>query len=661
MVAEYQSMTGAHPVPRLAKLAKMLSQRVALAGVLGMLAVSILTTIDVVFFRNILSSPIAGSNEILATIFAVTIAAVLPSGLAERGMLEVDLISSKLGDRRSDWFRLFGAAALLFTVVVVAWQVSGYALNAYEIGRQTVVLQWKTWPFLFLIAVMFVLCVPVQFIVVLDRIFELTAPNGGEANASGEISHSQPQSFLKVALLLTLSAVATGVIVYFVVQALGGTRPGAGSLLAFWLFLAIWALVLFLVPVAVSLFVVSLIGTAILMGFPISFSIVGAETTALITNANLAVIPLFLIMGGLATAGGMASDVYRLASSIFGFQRGGLALATIGGAAGFGALTGTSLATVATIGRAAFPEMEARGYSKAFATGTIAAGGTLGQIIPPSTAAVLYALLVEESIGALYIAMLVPALISIVLYFATAWTVVTLRPDYAPGREKFDLKEFLAALRASTSSFVLFGLVIGGIFTGWFTATEAAAVGVLIAFIVALTRGNLKGEALWRLVVETTQATAMLYFILIAAAVFSFFVSVAGLPDLLRTFFDAAQMSPFSIILLLVVGFLLMGTIMDAFTILIVTTPIVASIVAGLGYDLIWWGVIMVVVIEIGVISPPFGMNIFVMKSVAPDVPLSVMYKGVLPFVLADIVKVILLLAFPALTLWLPSLSAASP
>jgi tripartite ATP-independent transporter DctM subunit len=632
MVAEYQSMTGAHPVPRLAKLAKMLSQRVALAGVLGMLAVSILTTIDVVFFRNILSSPIAGSNEILATIFAVTIAAVLPSGLAERGMLEVDLISSKLGDRRSDWFRLFGAAALLFTVVVVAWQVSGYALNAYEIGRQTVVLQWKTWPFLFLIAVMFVLCVPVQFIVVLDRIFELTAPNGGEANASGEISHSQPQSFLKVALLLTLSAVATGVIVYFVVQALGGTRPGAGSLLAFWLFLAIWALVLFLVPVAVSLFVVSLIGTAILMGFPISFSIVGAETTALITNANLAVIPLFLIMGGLATAGGMASDVYRL-----------------------------SLATVATIGRAAFPEMEARGYSKAFATGTIAAGGTLGQIIPPSTAAVLYALLVEESIGALYIAMLVPALISIVLYFATAWTVVTLRPDYAPGREKFDLKEFLAALRASTSSFVLFGLVIGGIFTGWFTATEAAAVGVLIAFIVALTRGNLKGEALWRLVVETTQATAMLYFILIAAAVFSFFVSVAGLPDLLRTFFDAAQMSPFSIILLLVVGFLLMGTIMDAFTILIVTTPIVASIVAGLGYDLIWWGVIMVVVIEIGVISPPFGMNIFVMKSVAPDVPLSVMYKGVLPFVLADIVKVILLLAFPALTLWLPSLSAASP
>ncbi|WP_417583501.1 TRAP transporter large permease subunit [Pelagibacterium sp.] len=645
-----------HPISRITQFGRSLAQKVAFAGVLGMLGISILTTVDVVVLRSIFNAPIPGSNEFLSTIFAVAIAAVLPSGLAERGMLEVDLLVGKLGDRRADWFRLIGSVAMLLLIILIAWQVTAYAASAYDSGRQTTILQWKTWPFLSAIAIVFIICVPIQLAIALERLLEMISTS---STYQSQGTDDWNRSLLR--FILTGVAVVAVVVgsVYFGVQALQGTFVGHGALLAGAAFFVLWVFILLVQPVASAIFFVSFIGIALLMGFPIALSIVGSETAALITSVDLAVIPLFLIMGGLATAGGMAGDIYRLASAIFGFQRGGLALATIGGSAGFGALTGTSLATVATIGKAAYPEMQARGYSKSFSTGCIAAGGTLGQIVPPSSAAVLYALLVDESIGALYIAMLIPAMLSMFLYFVAASTIVAMDPSAAPDRGRFDIKELLSALKGSLSSFVLFGTVIGGIFLGVFTATEAAAVGVLIAFVVALLRGRLQKEAIGRLVVETTQATAMLYFILIAAQSFSFFMGAAGLPELLTSMFIGTGLSPIFVIVLLLAAYIVLGSVMDAFTILIVTAPIVAGIITSLGFDLVWWGVVMVMVIEIGVISPPFGMNLFVMRSVAPDVPLSTIYKGILPFVLVDIVKVALVVALPAIALWLPSLSSA--
>ncbi len=632
---------------------RILTQRLAFAGVMGMLAISILTTLDVLVFRYLLNTPISGSNEFLSTVFAVAIAAVLPSGLAQRGMLEVDIFAERMGQRRAAWLRTIAAAFLLVFLVIVAWRVVDYAVDAYKTGRQTVILQWKTWPFLSAIAAIFVLCVPVQLACLVEQIYRLTsAPTGTDDGLT-----SNTGAFGRVLVVVSIGVLTALAVGYWGVGHFSAFISGHGALLAAALFLVLWALIMALVPVVLALFVCGFLGIALLKGFPVALTIVGSETTALITNVDLAVLPLFLIMGGLASANGMASDVYRLASAIFGFQRGGLALATIGGSAGFGALTGSSLATVATIGRAAYPEMIARGYSKSLATGCIAAGGCLGQIVPPSTAAVLYAILVEQSIGTLYIAMLIPAVISILFYLAATWLIITLRPDSAPGRSQFDLAEFLAALRASASSFLMFGAVIGGIFGGIFTATEAAAVGVLIAFLVAVWRGKLKGEALSGLIVETTQATAMLYFVLIGANVFSFFMGAAGLPGLLTRMMVESGLGPLAIITLLLLVYLVLGMVMDAFTILLVTAPIVAGVIVALGYDLIWWGVIMVVVIEIGVISPPFGMNLFVMKGVAPDVPLTTIFRGVWPFVAVDVVKLAILVLFPVLSLWLPSIA----
>ncbi|MGX1309281.1 C4-dicarboxylate transporter DctM subunit [Amorphus suaedae] len=629
------------PSVQLDAFSRRATQYMAMAGVLGMLAIAILTTVDIVVFRYLLNAPIPGSNEILSTVFAVAVAAVLPSGLAQKGMLEVDILAGSLGDRRSAWLRVVTGAVFAVALAVVAWQVVVYAQEAYASGRQTVILQWKTWPFLAVIAAIFVVCVPVQVVSVSRSVARLMS--GADEGAAG----------LRLAAFWAAMAVAVG-IGWYLLDHYGGSMRASAAMLSIVIFVALWLLVAGLTPVALALLFSGFVGTALVMGIPIALNIVGSETTALVTSGELAVLPLFLIMGGLATASGMANDLFRLAAAIFGFQRGGLALATIGGAAGFGALTGSSLATVATIGRAALPEMEARGYSRSLSTGCIAAGGCLGQIIPPSTAAVLYAILVEQSIGMLYIALLVPALLSIVFYLGSTWAIIRLRPDSAPGRVPFDSRELVHALWRSVSAFIMFGAVIGGIFTGVFTATEAAAVGVLIAFLVALFRGKLRASTIQELIVETTQATAMLYFVLIGANVFSFFIGAAGLPGMLTQSLLDSGLAPLAIIALLAIAYLLLGSVMDAFTILLVTAPIVSGMIATLGYDLLWWGVVMVVVIEIGVISPPFGMNLFVMKSVAKDISLMTIYRGVLPFVFADIVKLALLVLFPALSLWLP-------
>lgn len=615
----------------------------AVVGVLGMLAVAILTTIDIVVFRYLLNAPIPGSNEILSTVFAVAVTAVLPAGLARKGMLEVDIFADWMGERRAGWLRVVAGALLAAGLAVVAWQVVVYTQGAFASGKQTVILQWKTWPFLAVISAIFVMCVPVQLAAVAQAVWLLL---GRPETPRPWRRHGQLAFWVAMALLI---AAVAGALIAF-----GGSMRGASTPLAIVIFAALWLLVAGLAPVALALLLCGFVGTVLIMGVPIALNIAGSETVALITSQELAVLPLFLIMGGLATASGMANDLFRFAAAVFGFQRGGLALATIGGSAGFGALTGSSLATVATIGRAALPEMEARGYSKSLATGCIAAGGCLGQIIPPSTAAVLYAILVEESIGMLYIALLVPAVLSVVFYLASTWAIIVLNPEAAPGRTPFDWRELLRAFWGSLSAFVMFATVIGGIFAGIFTATEAAAVGVLIAFVVALGRGRLRADTIRDLIVETTQTTAMLYFVLIGASVFSFFIGAAGLPGILTQSLLDSGLAPLAIIVLLAIVYLALGSVMDAFTILLVTAPIVSSMIVTLGYDLLWWGVVMVVVIEIGVISPPFGMNLFVMKGVAKDVSLGTIYRGVLPFVLADIIKLALLILFPALSLWLP-------
>lgn len=632
---------GASALARLEFIGVKLTQRVAAVGVFAMLAIGVMSTLDVLVMRALFNAPISGSNELLSTVFSIAIAAVLASGIAQKATLEIDFFSSVLRPATVAWLRAVGAALFLVALVVLTWRVGDHAAQTHARGSATNLLVWKIWPFLSAVAVFFAICIPVQFVGFL-RSVEQTMPH---ASLVRVVTRS----------VAILAAVALGLaLIYLGVQALQPTLKPHGTGVAIFFFFFIWVMVLLFVPLAAALLFCGLFGSAALIGMPQALTVLGSEAAGLVMNADLAIIPLFLMMGGFAVAGGMAGDIYRLAHALFAPMRGGLALATIGGCAGFGALTGSSAATVASIGAAAYPEMKSRGYSSALATGCIAAGGTLGQLVPPSTAIVVYALLVEESIGTLYMAVLLPALLTVVLYMAAIVVSVLINPKAAPRGGHFKLREVWSAFKACGPVLGMLGTVLGGIFAGIFTATEGAAVGTVIAFVVSLTRGKLSGGSLWTVIGETTRSTSMLYFVFMGALMLTFFMASSGMPELLVDALSKSGLPPLVVVSTFALVFIVLGCVMDSFTIMFITAPLMATVIVSLGYDPIWWGILVVILVEVGVVTPPFGMNLFVMKGVAPDIPLTTVFKGVTPFVIADCIKVALLIAFPAITLWLP-------
>ena len=579
---------------------KRSASQIAFFGVLGMIAVSLLTAFDIVVMRWLINKPIPGSNEFLSTIFAVSVSAVLPGVLANRAGLEVDILAGRLRPALISLLRQTGQALLLVLIVLIAWRVSEYAHQAYVRGQSTIILQWRTWPFLSLIALIFLFSIPVQLFTFLDALRDEEKHRVSGWRATTMIA-------LPAAFIFAFFFLGDDLNAYF------SNHP---IILSLAMFVLLWVLVLLLIPVAVVLLTCGFVGTVLLLGPHSALNVLGSETAGLLTNTDLAVVPFFLLMGGFATVGGLSSDIYRLAHASFGFLRGGLAHATVGGCAGFGALTGSSLATVATMGRVALPEMRERGYAASLSSGCIVAGGTLGQLVPPSTAIVVYALLTEQSIGELYIAVLIPALITVILYMAAITINVHLNPEIAPSKDRFNLREFFAALRNSAVVVGMFGLVIGGIYGGIFTATEAAAIGAAIAFFAALFRGKLRRDTILSVVSETTTAAGIVYFVIIGAFVTTFFIGTAGLPAYLTEALVHSGLAPLMIVCLLVVFYIALGCVMDSFTVMIITAPLVAVVITKIGYDLTWWGVMMVVLVELGVVTPPFGMNLFVMKTV---------------------------------------------
>ena len=633
------------------------TQRVALIAVVGMLIIGVLTTVDVVFFRAILQSPIPGSNEILQTVFAVAIAAVLPSGLAQRSNIHVELLEKWFSPRLGAWLEFLGAFFLLVVVGLLAWRCGVQALQATRFGEITVIYQLPVPPFLWAIALLVAACLPVQLIATLSS-FERAVSRGAgpepSSSATGHGRRARASALAHHAALVIALAVAGTVAAGLIIDRVSPMIAPYPITTALALFALLWILVLLMIPVGVALALVGILGTGLLVGTQKSLGVAGSETVGLITNPDLALIPLFLMMGSFATVSGMSADLYRLAHAAVGSQRGGVAMATVGGCAGFGALTGSSIATAVTIGAVALPEMRRRGYSPALATGCVAAGATLGQLVPPSTVIVLYAILVEQSIGTLYIAILVPAALTVLLYLVAIAVYVRWQPSSAPGRDEFSLRELIGALVRGAGVMAVFIAVIGGIYSGIFTATEAAAVGAALTFLMALVRGKLGRGGVWQVAAETTRSVAMLYVLIIGALLTSFFMGISGLPTFLIESVGNSGLPPIAIILVLVLLYIVLGTVMDSITVMIITAGLVAPIVVNLGYDPIWWGVMMVVLVEMGVVTPPFGVNLFTLKSLSPDVPLPTIYRGVLPFVAADVVKVLVLIAIPGLVLWLP-------
>ena len=453
-------------------------------------------------------------------------------------------------------------------------------------------------------------------------------------------------------------------------------------------------------PIALSMGLVGVIGYAYMRDWSFTAALAAAQTKIYETGRNytLSVVPLFILMGNFVTRAGMSQELFRAAYAFIGHLRGGLAMATIVGCAGFGAICGSSIATAATFAKVAYPSMKKFGYSDGLATGAIASGGTLGILIPPSTIMVIYGIMTGTSIGHLFAAGILPGILATVLLCLAVRYVAWRNPEAAPRGERMSWKERFATLeglgwfvavgvavigaaqlrwlpaddaavlgalavfglsliyKGITSVVALFALVMGGIYGGVFTAVEGAGVGAFGAMVFALARRSLAWRGLYGALLESARTTSMLFLILIGALMFAEFVNITSMPDDLKNFVTRLRISPILVVAVIMMIYVLLGTAMEELSMILLTVPIFFPLIVHMGLDPIWFGVLIVVVVEIGLISPPVGMNLFVLNTLLPQVPTRTIFYGVLPFMAADCVRLAILISFPIVSLYLPSL-----
>ncbi len=408
------------------------------------------------------------------------------------------------------------------------------------------------------------------------------------------------------------------------------------------------------VPIGVAMGLVGMVGLVILLGPEPAIIKSGVVLFETVSRYELGVLPLFLLMAHLCFAAGASRDFFDAAARLIGHRRGGLALASIAGCAGFGAVSGSSLATAATIGLIGLPEMKKRGYSDALATGSIAAGGTLGSIIPPSGALIVFGILAEESIGTLFTAAIIPGITQALFYMITIVLLCRWRPSIAPTAERASWAERRAALLRMSDVAGLVLVVLSGIALGWFTPTEAASVGAVGSLALCAWRRALSRKALVDALAQTLRTTGMIYVVIIGALIFSVYMSVTGLAAHVEALMASIGGGQLLAIVVMAVLLLLLGSVLDGLALMLLTTPILLPIVVNLGLSPIWFGIFLVRTMEIGFVHPPIGINLYVIQGIAKDTPLSRIFKGVVPFLAADFVHLSLLIAVPALALALP-------
>jgi tripartite ATP-independent transporter DctM subunit len=409
-------------------------------------------------------------------------------------------------------------------------------------------------------------------------------------------------------------------------------------------------------PLGFSMILVGAGGFAIIRNVTGALAMSSQQIVDISTNFGFSVLPLFVLMGAFVHRADLSRDLYDAANSWLGHRRGGLALATVVACGGFAAISGSSLATAATMTKVAMPPMRRYGYDRGLAAGTIAAGGTLGILIPPSVPMVIYGILTETDIGQLFIAGIVPGILMVGLYAASILVVTTARPERGPRAPRVPLAERWPYLARVWGVVALFMLVMGGIYGGIFTPTEAASIGAFGAMMFVLWRQRLTWKTLVGSLAEAGRTTGTIFTVGFGALIFSNFVNVAGLPRDLVAIIEAADVSPIGVVLVICLILIVLGMVFDALAMILLTVPVFFPIVASLGLDPIWFGIIVIIVVEIGLITPPIGLNVFVVKSVAPDVPLGEIFKGIVPFFLASVVGLALIILFPAIALFLPGL-----
>jgi len=408
--------------------------------------------------------------------------------------------------------------------------------------------------------------------------------------------------------------------------------------------------------VGIAMAVSAFLGLIYLMGFSQALSILGAAPYRTAAAYTMSVIPLFVLMGNLSFYAGVSEDLYSTTYKLFGHLPGGLAMATTAGCAGFAATCGSSVATAVTMGSIAIPEMKKYKYAPSLAAGSLAAGGTLGILIPPSIGFIIYSMLTDESIGKLFIAGVLPGILLTFLFVLTIYINVRRDLTLGPPGPRFSLREKIASFKGIWSALSLFILGIGGLYGGIFTPTEAGGIGACGAFLLIAVRGKLTFQNLTNVLMETGKITAMCFIILTGASVFGYFMAVTRIPNALADLAVGLPFPPILIIIFILIIYLALGCVMDSIAMIVLTVPIFYPVVIKLGYDPIWFGVIMVIVMEMALITPPVGMNVFAIAGVATEIPLYTIFKGVLPFLAAMVICVAFLMAFPQIATFLPGL-----
>ncbi|WP_185984626.1 TRAP transporter large permease [Aureimonas mangrovi] len=417
---------------------------------------------------------------------------------------------------------------------------------------------------------------------------------------------------------------------------------------------ALLALILLRVPVAFAMFAIGFVGITALSGVNAALALLASESFALAARYELIVIPLFILMGNLATRSGMSRELYAAAYVLVGRLRGGLAMATLLGCGAFAALCGSSIASALTMGKVSLGEMERYRYSPRLATATVAAGGTLGILIPPSTGFVIYAILTEQSIGRLFLAGLLPGLLLLALFMLTVALLCRLNPDAGPAGERPTRGLGRRAIAGAVPGLGVIVATIGGLYAGLFSPVEAAAVGSGLLAILGLVRREIRLKDLWDAGRDSAMTSATVMLILIAAHLVNPFLALSHIPQWVGEALTGSGLSPYAVLALIILAYLLLGMFMDGFAMLVLTLPIFFPVVMALGFDPIWFGVIVMIVLEIGLLSPPVGMNVFIVHSIARHVPQSQIYRGVLPFWAAMIVALAILVAIPQIATTLP-------
>ena len=619
-------------------------RRLSAVAVASILLIAFANVSEIIL-RNAFHTSIYGLNEINALLVAIAVSTCLPTGLATGAALTINVLGDRVSNRTKAWLDVISTALMFVFFALATWRVWATASTMANTNQTTIMTSIPKAPFFWGMSIAIAFASLILLIQVLRK-------------TSAIVRNSENKTTSTIIALVLLIAIVHPVLALFHVVPTDfyqNFAPENDLVLAAVAFIAMWILVLMTVPIGVAMGLVGLVGAATVLNASLSMEVMGSEITDFITRDALSVLPLFLLMGAFATVAGIGSDLYKLAHALVGHFRGGLAHASILACAGFGTLTGSSIATQMSIGQIALVEMKQRNYSSELASGAIAAGGTLGQLIPPSSALILYAVLTEQSVGRLFMGAIIPGILATILYMAATTVWLYMFPKHAESGPKATFKEVADAAKGAWSVLLLLTFVLGGIYFGFFTELEAGSVGAAGAFLIALARGRMTSTNFWSTMASTTMSLALIYSMIFGVTILSFFFGITDVSSAFVSFVDTLGLTPLGVVLALVMIYLVLGTAMDPFATMVITIPIFVPLVASLGFDPIWWGLMTLICMEAGMISPPFGINIFVISSLDRTIPITTVYKGCLPYFGSTLVKIGLLIAFPVLVTWLPS------